>query len=101
MAIWLLLALAYDGVMLFVVSVLADHTIEKSLLVASLANPIDLVRIALLLQFDVSALMGYTGAVFQKFFSGVVGMTVIGAALMAWITVPLAAGFVSFNRKDF
>jgi Cu-processing system permease protein len=101
MAIWLLLALAYDGVMLFIVSVLADHTIEKSLLAASLANPIDLVRIGLLLQFDVSALMGYTGAVFNKFFSGATGQAVIAAALMTWIAVPLAAGFVSFKRKDF
>jgi len=101
MGIWLLLALVYDGVMLFIVSVLADHTIEKSLLVASLANPIDLVRIGLLLQFDVSALMGYTGAVFNRFFSGAMGQVVIAAALMTWIAAPLAAGFVSFKRKDF
>ncbi|MEO8192628.1 MAG: ABC transporter permease [Gemmatimonadales bacterium] len=101
MGIWLLFALVYDGVLLFVVSVLADHTIEKSLLVASLANPIDLVRIALLLQFDVSALMGYTGAVFSRFFSGALGLMVIAAALVTWISAPLAAGFVSFSRKDF
>lgn len=101
MGIWLLFALVYDGVMLFIVALLADHTIEKSLLVASLANPIDLVRIALLLQFDVSALMGYTGAVFSRFFSGMIGLAIIAVALTTWISVPLAAGFVSFKRKDF
>lgn len=101
MAIWLMLALVYDGVMLFVVAVLSDSTIEKSLLVASLANPIDLVRIALLLQFDISALMGYTGAVFTSFFSGATGLLVIAVALTAWIGVPLAAALVGFNRKDF
>lgn len=101
MGIWLLLALVYDGVMLFVVALLADHSIEKPLLAASLANPIDLVRIALLLQFDISALMGYTGAVFSRFFSGTAGLLAISAALTLWIGVPLTAGFLSFRRKDF
>lgn len=101
MAIWMLLAFVYDGVMLFVVALLSDSSIEKSLLAASLANPIDLVRIALLLQFDISALMGYTGAVFTRFFSGATGLTVIAVALTTWIAAPLAAGFVAFSRKDF
>lgn len=101
MATWLVFALVYDGIILFAVALLSDHSVEKSLLAASLANPIDLVRIALLLQFDVSALMGYTGAVFNRFFSGAVGLAVIAAALTTWIIMPLGAGFVAFKRKDF
>ena len=101
MAIWLLFGLVYDGVLLFVVAVFSDHSIEKALLLVSLANPIDLARIALLLQFDVSALMGYTGAVFSRFFSGATGLAVIAAALTLWISVPLAGGFFAFKRKDF
>lgn len=100
-AVWLMFALVYDGIILFGVAVLSDHSLEKSLLAATLANPVDLVRIALLLQFDVSALMGYTGAVFSRFFAGAVGLTVIAAALTTWIMAPLAAGFVSFRKKDF
>ncbi len=34
----------------------------------SALNPIDLSRILILLQLDVSAMMGYTGAVFKDFF---------------------------------
>jgi Cu-processing system permease protein len=100
LGIWLLLALVYDGALLLIVAVFSDHSLEKSLLAASLANPIDLVRIALLLQFDVSALMGYTGAVFNRFFSGAAGLLVIVAALTLWIGGPLAAGLTAFNRKD-
>jgi Cu-processing system permease protein len=66
-----------------------------------LLNPIDLVRIALLLQFDISALMGYTGAVFSRFFSGATGLAVITAALTTWIAGPLALGYIGFRRKDF
>ena len=100
LGIWLLLALVYDGLLLFVVA-LSDQPLEKSLIAASLANPIDLVRIALLLQFDVSALMGHTGAVFSRFFSASTGGAVIAAALTLWISIPLAGGLLAFKRKDF
>jgi len=101
MAIWLVLALAYDGAVLFIVALMSDHSIEKWLLAVSLLNPIDLVRIALLLQFDISALLGYTGAVFNRFFSEAMGLAVITAALTTWIAGPLALGYVGFKRKDF
>lgn len=100
LGIWLLMALVYDGALLLIVALFSDHALEKSLLAASLANPIDLVRIALLLQFDISALMGYTGAVFNQFFTGAAGVMVIAAALSLWIGGPLGAGLAAFNRKD-
>jgi Cu-processing system permease protein len=100
LAVWLILALVYDGALLLIVAMMSDHSLEKSLLAASLANPIDLVRIALLLQFDISALMGYTGAVFSHFFTGSGGLLVITAALAIWIGGPLTAGLMAFNRKD-
>jgi Cu-processing system permease protein len=101
LAVWLILALVYDGALLLIVAMMSDHSLEKSLLAVSLANPIDLVRIALLLQFDISALMGYTGAVFSHFFTGSGGLLVITAALAIWIGGPLTAGLMAFNRKDF
>ena len=101
MAAWLLLALVYDGVILFIVAILSGQSIEKPLLAASLLNPIDLVRISLLLQFDISALMGYTGAVFNRFFSGATGLAVISAALIIWIGAPVLLGLRAFKRKDF
>jgi Cu-processing system permease protein len=100
LAVWLILALVYDGALLLIVAMMSDHSLEKSLLAVSLANPIDLVRIALLLQFDISALMGYTGAVFSHFFTGSGGLLVITAALAIWIGGPLTAGLMAFNRKD-
>jgi Cu-processing system permease protein len=101
MAAWLLLALVYDGVILFIVAMMPDRAIERSLLAVTLANPVDLVRIAVLLQFDISALMGYTGVVFSRFFSGVMGLAVIAAALTTWVSAPLMLGFHQFKRKDF
>lgn len=101
LATWLVLALVYDGLVLFAVALFPDRAVERSLLAVSLLNPIDLVRISLLLQLDISALMGYTGAVFNRFFSGATGLAVIAAALTTWIGAPLFLGFSSFEKKDF
>lgn len=101
MGVWLVLGLLYDGVLLVLVMVMPDRAIEKSLLAVTLANPIDLVRIALLMRFDVSAVMGYTGAVFRNFFGAPAGVAVIVGTMAAWITLPLLSGFLAFRRKDF
>jgi Cu-processing system permease protein len=100
LAIWLALALLYDGALLLIIS-MSEAPLEKGLLAAALANPIDLVRIALILQFDVAALMGYTGAVFSRFFAPGTGAVVLITAITAWAAVPVAVGFLRFRRKDF
>jgi Cu-processing system permease protein len=100
-AVWLALALLYDGAVLLVAALLADYPLERGLLVATLANPVDLARVLLLLRLDSAALMGYTGAVFQQFFGTVAGTAVASAALVAWIAGPIALGLRAFSRKDF
>ena len=99
-ALWLALSLLYDGAVLLLVALLADYPIERPMLGLMLANPVDLARVLLLLQFDVAALMGYTGAVFARFFSGA-GAWVAAGALLAWIVGPVWLGLRAFRRKDF
>jgi len=99
--VWLLLTVVYDGFVLFVLAVLSDYPLEHATLVMMMANPIDIARVGLLLRFDGAAMMGYTGAVFLKFFGGTVGMAVTVAALAFWISGPIALGVRVFQRKDF
>ncbi len=98
---WLVLAVVYDGVALMLATQFADYPIERPMLVAMIANPIDLARLLLLFQFDAAALLGYTGAVFQRFFSGAAGIAIATGALLLWTTVPALAGGRLFIRKDF
>jgi len=100
-AIWLGLSVLYDGLVLLLASLFADYPIERPLLGAMVANPVDLARVVLLLRFDVSALMGYTGAVFKSFFGGSGGLAVAVCALALWVTVPAWLGVRAFQRKDF
>jgi Cu-processing system permease protein len=81
--------------------VFADYPIERVLLGLTLGNPVDLARVILLLQFDVSALMGYTGAVFEQFFGGAMGIAIASTALAAWVMLPVALGLRAFRKRDF
>lgn len=98
---WLLLAVAYDGLVLMVVAAFADHSLERPLLALMFANPVDLGRVLLLLRLDGSALMGYTGAVFEHFFAGVRGVILASMALVLWAILPAVGGARVFRRKDF
>ena len=99
--VWMLCAVVYDGLVMAMVAAFADYPLERAMLALTLANPIDLARVALLLQLDVSALMGYTGAVFQQFLGGSIGTLVAAGALSLWVVVPVALGVRAFRNKDF
>jgi Cu-processing system permease protein len=99
--VWLLAAVVYDGVVLMVVTTLWRYPLERPLLALTMLNPIDLGRVLLLLQFDIAALMGYTGAVFQRFFGTWLGLTVAFAALALWTVLPFLLGLRRFRLKDF
>lgn len=99
--LWLLVALVYDAVVLLAAVQFADYPLERPMLVAMFANPIDLARLLLLTRFDAAALLGYTGAAFQSFLAGAVGLTIAAGALGAWTAGPAIVGMRRFLRKDF
>lgn len=99
--VWLGCAVLYDGLVLLLATLFADYPLERPMLGLMLANPVDLARVLLLLKLDVSALMGYTGAVFEHFFGSAGGMAGATVALLLWIAAPVAVGVRSFQRKDF
>lgn len=99
--VWLFFAIIYDGMFLLALALLGDYPLENFAIGVSMFNPIDLSRILILLKLDISALMGYTGAVFQKFLGTVPGLVTSLLVLLAWVGLPLwGIRFVS-GRKDF
>lgn len=101
LGVWLLVAVAYDGLVLTAVALFSDYPIERPLLAAMFANPVDLARLVLLLRLDAAALLGYTGAVFNRFFAGSTGTWLAAGMLALWIAAPVAIGARRFYRKDF
>ena len=99
--VWLGLTVMYDGVVLLGTQAFSSYPLERPLLVAMLLNPVDLARVLVLVAMDAPALLGYTGAVFQKFFGSVTGVVVATASLGLWIALPTWAALRRFRRMDF
>lgn len=98
---WLLTAIAFDGILLLLIYIFSDYPIEKFLLLITLINPINLSRTLFVLNFDISALMGFTGAIFKKFYGSALGSLVSGISLIIWIIIPFWMGLKKFKSKDF
>jgi Cu-processing system permease protein len=98
---WLLFAVIYDGALLLSLSIFHEYPLERFSLIASMLNPIDLSRILILLKLDVSALMGYTGAVFRKFLGTGFGIAMSLAVLGLWAFLPVGGISWVAKRKDF
>lgn len=98
--IWLFFALLFDGLLLFLLFQFADYPIEKPMIVLASLSPIDLSRIMMQLRMDVSAMMGYTGAIFKEFFGNTVGFSVALLLLVLWIVIPFWISLRKFIKKD-
>ena len=53
-----------------------------------------------MLQMDVSALMGYTGAMYKEFFGSGLGLLYTLGIMVVWVVVPIWLAVRSFARKD-
>jgi Cu-processing system permease protein len=101
LVVWMFFSVIYNGLVLLVIQLFSDYPLQQPVIAMSLLNPIDLGRIVLLLNLDVSAMMGFTGAVFQRFFGSGTGQAISLAAMLAWLAVPLLLGQRAFLRKNF
>jgi Cu-processing system permease protein len=97
---WLALTVLYDGLVLLAASVWASWPLERPMLALMVLNPVDLARVLVLLALDASALMGYTGAVFERFFGSGLGMAAALLSLAAWIAAPWLLALRRFRAKD-
>jgi len=98
--LWFYFALIYDGLVLVILFTFSDYPLEKMTLFLSALNPVDLGRIFIMLKMDVSALMGYTGALYQDFFGSMKGMLFTTGIMMLWILLPLYGALRTFKKKD-
>ncbi|GAA3601266.1 ABC transporter permease [Flavivirga amylovorans] len=99
--LWLFLAIIYDGLFLMSLILFEDYPLDKLSLIGTMLNPIDLSRTLILLKLDISALLGYTGAVFKKFFGTNFGLIVSFIMLTTWVVLPVLRIIFKSKKKDF
>lgn len=100
MMLWLYFALLFDGIVLFLLFQLSEYPIENAMVAITALNPIDLARIQILLELEVSAMMGYTGAVFKKVLGTSTGLIISFVLLCLWFVVPFWISLKKFLKKD-
>lgn len=98
---WLFMALIYDGIFLMSLVIFEDYPLDKLSLMGTLLNPVDLSRTLILLKLDISALLGYTGAIFKQFFGTKLGLVISIGVLFLWIIIPVFNIIRRAKKKDF
>ena len=98
--IWFYFSVIYDGIVLAVLFAFNDYPLDKAVIALASLNPIDLGRIIILLKLDISALMGFTGAVYKQFFGSSFGLLYSLLLILIWIIVPLLLSIRIFKRKN-
>lgn len=98
---WLFMAVIYDGIFLLLLVIFSDYPLDNFSLIGTILNPIDLSRTLILLKLDISALLGYTGAVFKNYFGTSFGLIVSYFSLLVWVALPVWRIISKSKRKDF
>src|SRR5690606_40648858 len=98
--LWLYFALLFDGIVLFLLFQLSEYPIENAMVAITALNPIDLARIQILLELEISAMMGYTGAVFKKVLGTSTGLIISFVLLCLWFIIPFWISLKKFIKKD-
>ncbi len=98
--LWFYFTILYDALMLMIMFALIDYPMEMTTLIMVALNPIDLARVIVLLQLDISALMGYTGAMMQDILGKSWGIMAATGVMLAWIVLPLSFALVKFKNRD-
>ena len=101
LGIWFYVYILYDVMMVGISIYFGDYPIEVPVLLGLSLNPVDLVRILILLQMDIGTLMGFSAAFFQKYLGSILGFIYAISILFLWIVFTLTMGIRSFSKKDF
>jgi Cu-processing system permease protein len=98
--LWLFYALLFDGILLFMLFQFSEYPVENAMMLLTFLSPIDLARIMILLHLDISAMLGYTGALFRDFFGSQTGIMLTFFALSLWIWIPFRFSAKRFKREN-
>jgi Cu-processing system permease protein len=53
-----------------------------------------------MMKMDISALMGYTGAIYRDLFGTDMGMAITLLLMLFWVAIPLIAAVRIFQKKN-
>jgi Cu-processing system permease protein len=99
--LWFGSVLLYDLIVVGATALLGGAALKGALGLLLVANPVDLVRIAALIQLGGVDSFGLTAQALIGFLRGPAGSALLALALLAWIVMPLLGAVRAFERRDF
>lgn len=100
LVLWLYFSLIYDGLVLMLMFNFSDYPIDKIVVVLLSLNPVDVTRVMVLMKMEMSAMLGYSGAVFTGFLGSAIGLLYSIVLLFIWSIVPFMWALRKFSKKD-
>lgn len=97
---WFYFVFLYDSLVLMFLFAFSNYPLENYMMALAFLNPVDLIRVIMLMHLDMAAIMGYTGAVFSKFLGNTIGSILCFSALLIWILLPFLLALRRFIRRD-
>lgn len=98
--VWFYFYILYDLIILGFSIHFGEYPLEVPVFTSILLNPLDLVRIIILIKMDIGSLMGFSTAFFMKYLGGTKGIVLSSTFLSLWIALPLLLGLSIFKKKD-
>lgn len=99
LVLWLLFVLVYDALLLWLMFMTSEYPVEPFVVPLAALDPIDLARILVMLEIDLAAMMGYSGAVYKSFFGSATGMAMAALILVLWILLPAWGALRAFRKR--
>jgi Cu-processing system permease protein len=99
--VWFYFSLFFDSILFILSMYLGEYPIEIPSILIILLNPLDLIRIIILLQTSSAALLGFSGAILMSEF-GMMGVILLSCLfLTSWLAIPVAIAFKKFKKRNF
>jgi Cu-processing system permease protein len=99
--VWFYFFIFFDSIIFILSMYLGEYPIEIPTLIIILLNPIDLIRILILLQTSSAALFGFSGAILISQI-GPIGLIVLSTIFISfWISLPVWIAYKKFLNRNF
>ncbi|MCL6523397.1 MAG: hypothetical protein K6T34_01940 [Thermoflavifilum sp.] len=98
---WFTCTILYDAFFLIAVIAFQEYPLDVWAIIATILNPVDMSRILMIFHVNLSALLGYTGAVIRQDLGAWKGTLGIILGYTIWIIMPFWFYLKLTTQKDF
>jgi len=99
--LWFFFVLFYDLLAIVLTLVLRGEGGNVAIFLSVFGNPVDMVRVATLIMLENATIFGAAGAAMLRFLGGMgTALTVVLAALVFWVLIPVTIACSLLRRQD-